>query len=324
MPSEFEARSRAFLRAHHPTLLDAHGARLRENWARVRQDRAASALRDFLADLPSSGWRFDIHDDAPRFQHPDVASLNESQLAALQAMSPWRKGPWDFAGTRIDAEWRSELKWHRILDLLPPLDGEHVIDVGSNNGYYAHRLLHHGARSVLALDPTALYVHQALAAEGLMPERPVVTIPDGLELLAFMPRSASLILLMGILYHHSDPLYVLRLCSDALAAKKHLLIETIVLPGEEPTALFVPRRYAGAKGFYWLPTLSCLKAWIQRANLRVVAELPPVPTREVEQRSTRWREGASLAEGLMESDPSRTIEGHPAPQRVALLCTRGA
>lgn len=323
MTIDFEARSQEFLARCFPHHASALEARVAPHWEALRQDRAFARAQAFLAALPSTGWSYAVNDHAPTWSHPEVPALPAAALQALKELNPWRKGPLTFANTRIDAEWRSELKWERILPLLPPLEGQHIIDVGSNNGYYGHRLLDHGATSVLGLDPQKIYVSQALCAEGLMPERPVVTLPVGLEVLETLPRSASIVLLMGILYHHPDPLSVLRVATAALAPKGQLLIETIIIEGDAPTALFVPKRYTGAKGFYWLPTRSCLHAWIQRANLRVLSELAPVPTSSVEQRTTAWREGESLHEGLDPNDHSQTIEGHPAPQRVALLCARG-
>lgn len=323
MTIDFEARSQDFLARCFPHHASALEARVAPHWEQVRNDPAFAQAQAFLRALPTSGWQYDEHDHAPTWTHAQVPELPSAAVQALQALIPWRKGPLNFAGTHIDAEWRSELKWQRILPLLPPLEGQHVIDVGSNNGYYGHRLLFHGAASVLGLDPQKIYVSQALCAEGLTPERPIATLPVGLEVLDALPRSASLILLMGILYHHSDPLSVLRLAADALAPKGRLLVETIIIEGEDSTALFVPQRYTGAKGFYWLPTRRCLNAWIQKANLRVLTELEPVPTDRVEQRTTAWRSGDSLHEGLDPNDLSRTIEGHPAPQRVALLCARG-
>lgn len=323
MTLDFEARSRAWLRRSFPDRSATLNARLAPRWQALKHDRAFQQTQSFLDNLPDDGWSFSIVDGALCFEHPNVDALPDTAVQALQDLRPWRKGPWSFASTRVDAEWRSELKWDRIVELLPPLEQQHVIDVGSNNGYYAQRLLEHGAASVLALDPQHIYVAQALCAEGLLPERPVLTVPDGLDLLEDLPRSASLILLMGILYHHSDPLHVLRLCANALLTNGRVLIETIIIPGASSEAIFVPKRYAGAKGFYWLPTESCLRAWIQRANLRIVEELPAVPTSAVEQRSTDWRFGDSLPEGLDPNDPSRTIEGHPAPQRIAFLCARG-
>src|SRR5699024_5558842 len=120
------------------------------------------------------------------------------------------------------------------------------------------------------------------------------------------PRSASLMFLMGILYHRTDPLETLRLCAQALDRGGKLLIETIIIPGQDSSAIFVPKRYAGAKGFYWLPTERCLHAWIRRSNLRVLEQSEAIPTTSEEQRSTHWRHGDSLPEGLDPTNPRKT------------------
>lgn len=36
---------------------------------------------------------------------------------------PWRKGPFSLYGVEIDTEWRSDLKWDRVLPHLSPLAG---------------------------------------------------------------------------------------------------------------------------------------------------------------------------------------------------------
>jgi tRNA (mo5U34)-methyltransferase len=42
-----------------------------------------------------------------------------------------------------------------------------------------------------------------------------------------------------------------------------------------------------------------------------------------EQRRTTWMPFESLAHALDRNDPSRTVEGYPAPRRVAIIATRG-
>ena len=44
----------------------------------------------------------------------------------LEAFIPWRKGPFSVFGVEVDAEWRSERKWARLLPELPDLTGKTV------------------------------------------------------------------------------------------------------------------------------------------------------------------------------------------------------
>lgn len=323
MTVPLQTRARDAVHRYFPALPDAFFQQLSSGWAHIEQQTPNASAQKFLQALPQGGWSCGIRNDSPTFTHPACPTLPSSALDALRELKPWRKGPWTFADTQIDAEWQSDQKWARITSLLPDLADQTILDVGSNNGYYAQRLLEAGAGAVFGLDPVPLYVAQAWCAEGLIPERPAYTLPIGIESLAWMPQCASLILLMGILYHRSDPIAALQSCLHALKPRGHILIETIIIPGQEDTALFVPKRYAGAKGFYWLPTLSCLQSWTRRSNLRILAQTDAIPTTADEQRSTNWRVGDSLPEGIDPNDPTRTIEGHPAPLRIALLCARG-
>lgn len=291
-------------------------------WAEIDTDRHTPAVQAFTESLPLNGWSIQTLGVTPTLVHEDLSELPAPALAALEALKPWRKGPYGVLDTTIDAEWRSDLKWERVAPLLPDLAGKVVVDIGSNNGYYAHRMAEADVAAVFCVEPTSLYVAQALCFEALVETSPSTTVPVGLDILGLMKRDVDVMLLMGILYHHTDPLHVLRLCAQALRAGGTLIVETIIIEGEGSTALFVPGKYTGAKGFYWLPTLECLQTWVRRAGLRIVETLDAVATTRDEQRVTVWRGGeASLPEGLDPNAPSKTIEGHPAPQRIALKCT---
>ena len=41
----------------------------------------------------------------------------------LQALGPWKKGPFNILGHAIDAEWQSQLKWQRLKPFLGDLRG---------------------------------------------------------------------------------------------------------------------------------------------------------------------------------------------------------
>ena len=48
----------------------------------------------------------------------------------LTELKPWRKGPWEIMGTHIDSEWRSNLKWDRLLPNLPKMQDKVRIEKG--------------------------------------------------------------------------------------------------------------------------------------------------------------------------------------------------
>ena len=54
--------------------------------------------------------------------------------AGLRALQPWRKGPFDLYGVHIDSEWRSDLKFARLLAAGVDFAGKHILDVGCGSG----------------------------------------------------------------------------------------------------------------------------------------------------------------------------------------------
>jgi len=134
-----------------------------------------------LSDAGLDNWRPEIeapirgrfsdsaHGDFSRWQRaleqlrasrPDC---RENIRELLLSLAPWRKGPFDVAGITIDSEWRSNMKWARLMDAIAPLEQRRVLDVGCGNGYYARQMQAAGARCVIGVDPALLYVMQFLA-----------------------------------------------------------------------------------------------------------------------------------------------------------------
>ena len=80
-------------------------------------------------DAVTIGSPEDLQEDQPQ----DLANT-------LMSLHPWRKGPWNFFGVDLDAEWRSNLKWDRLKQATSPLRDRLVLDIGSGNGYYSYRM----------------------------------------------------------------------------------------------------------------------------------------------------------------------------------------
>jgi tRNA (mo5U34)-methyltransferase len=279
------------------------------------------AWRDQLADLVQHRLSPDSHGDFRKWQHALNELLDEPENTsrvrdALATLSPWRKGPFDLGKITIDAEWRSNLKWDRLLPGIASLEGRTILDVGCGNGYYAFRMKEHGARAVVGVDPTVLYVMQFLAVQRFLQVPDVFVLPLRLDDLPEDPHSFDTTFSMGVLYHQRSPLEHLRALLGTLRPGGQLVLETIYLPGDESSACTPPDRYARMRNVWLLPTIAELTTWLSRSGFRDIEIANQCRTTTDEQRSTEWMAFDSLAQALDPEDPNRTVEGWPAPRRV--------
>ncbi|MEL6871151.1 MAG: tRNA 5-methoxyuridine(34)/uridine 5-oxyacetic acid(34) synthase CmoB [Pseudomonadota bacterium] len=251
-------------------------------------------------------------------------TLDDAQHAQLrdnlQALRPWRKGPFRFATIDIDTEWRSDWKWQRIAPALGSLQGHRVLDVGGGNGYFSFRCAGAGAASVLNVDPTLLFYAQFLAAHHFLGTRTVRMVPTTFEALPGL-EPFDTVLSMGVLYHRRSPFDHLADLRKRLKPGGQLVLETLVIEGG-PTDVLVPAsRYARMRNVYFLPSVAALKIWLERGGFANVTVADVTPTTIEEQRSTDWMPFESLAQSLDPHDSALTIEGYAAPLRATLTAT---
>lgn len=245
----------------------------------------------------------------------------ESLRETLMRLRPWRKGPLRLGGVDIDSEWRSDWKWARIAPHID-LSGCSVLDVGCGNGYYGLRMLGAGARFVVGIDPTVLYVMQWLACRNFSGPLPYFVLPLALE---DLPGGApaggfDAVFSMGVLYHRREPQRHLERLRALLRPGGTLVLETLVLPAAEDSGLLALRgRYARMPNVHSIPGVAVLQGWMEAAGFGAVRLVDRTATSVREQRSTPWMPFESLQEALDPTDRTRTVEGHPAPVRAMLL-----
>lgn len=244
----------------------------------------------------------------------------EQIRARLQGLMPWRKGPFLVHGIDLDSEWRSDMKWNRIKQVIAPLNGRTVLDVGSGNGYYAFRMKSAGAARVIGIDPTLLFVCQFLALQKLSAAKKIHILPLRLNELPAEAKSFDTTFSMGVLYHQREPAAHLSQLRGTLRSAGELILETLILPGDELTVLQPETRYARMRNVWHLPTIPALIKWLEQAGFGNVQVADISATTIDEQRTTPWMTFESLAEALDPDDPSRTVEGLPAPTRAVLTC----
>lgn len=284
-----------------------------ESWRRDTEELIRTRLSD-TAHGDFAAWRRSIE---------ILRTLDPQQTQdihdALLSLTPWRKGPFEVAGITIDSEWRSNLKWARIKDAIAPLAGRNILDVGCGNGYYAQQMSAAGAKTVIGVDPTLLYVMQFLAVNHFIGAANVFVLPLRCSELPQNKRAFDSCFSMGVLYHQRSPFEHLRELRGMLRPAGQLILETIFVPGEESYACTPSDRYARMRNVWLLPTISELKTWLLRSGFKDIEIIDQSVTSVDEQRSTAWMTFESLAAALDPEDPGKTIEGWPAPRRVVVL-----
>jgi putative methyltransferase len=237
----------------------------------------------------------------------------------LKQLMPWRKGPYHLHGIHIDTEWRSDFKWERILPHIAPLKDRTILDVGCGSGYHMWRMVGEGAKMVVGIDPTELFLCQFEVVRKLLGnDRRANLIPLGIE--QMQPLSAfDTVFSMGVLYHRKSPLDHLSQLKAQLMKGGELVLETLVIDGDVNTCLVPADRYAKMKNVYFIPSVPCLINWLEKVGFKNVRCVDQAVTTLEEQRKTDWLENESLVDFLDPTDHSKTIEGLSAPKRAVIL-----
>jgi len=268
---------------------------------------------------------FDLKSDAITIGKSSDLSTNQAKQLreSLMAFHPWRKGPWNYFGMEIDTEWRSDLKWDRIKQSISPLKGRLVLDVGCGNGYYSYRIAGEEAKLALGADPFLLYVLQSLLARRYLPRScPAFVVPLGIEMLPSHLPFFDTVLSMGVLYHRRSPLDHLLELRGLLRENGELVLETLVIDGDEGQTLLPKGRYAKMRNTWCIPSCLTLERWLERCGFQNIRLANLSTTTFEEQRSTDWMTFDSLDTFLDPDDSSKTIEGYPAPKRAIFVANR--
>ncbi len=318
---------------YSPLLRQLRGTQL-ERWADLLPDQLEQAFRqrlhgDFprwmecvrqLPMIPADQIDLNSGTVAVRSNQPPNAQIQRQTEDLLRQLHPWRKGPYDIHGIRIDTEWRSDWKWDRLAPHIAPLEGRRVLDVGCGNGYHCWRMAGAGAGLVIGIDPTQLFLAQFLALRWFLgDEWPVHLLPLGVEAVPENLEGFDTVFSMGVLYHRRSPLDHLFELKGCLRAGGELVLETLVVDGEEDRVLVPKGRYAKMRNVWFIPSPATLAQWLQRCGFHHIRIVDVTTTRIDEQRSTDWMRFESLPDYLDSDDRSRTVEGYPAPRRAILI-----
>lgn len=252
----------------------------------------------------------------------DISDGNRSRMIALlKHFMPWRKGPFDLFGEHLDTEWRSDWKWERVLPHIDSLENKHVLDVGCGSGYHLWRMLGENAKLVVGIDPTPLFLAQFYAIKHFYGEAKAHMLPLGIEQMPTL-NGFDTVFSMGVLYHRRDPIQFLTELKNQLASGGQLVLETLVIDGDENAVLMPTGRYAQMRNVWFLPSTPALTIWMSRLGFTDIKVVDESVTTIDEQRSTPWMTNLSLVDFLNPDDHSKTVEGYSAPKRAVLIARK--
>lgn len=292
-----------------------------------RQHGKREGWQQLLEQLPPvSASKINLSNDCLQIGLAEDCSKADKSilLASLKQLTPWRKGPYNLFGLHIDTEWRSDWKWQRLQSHIAPLKNRYVLDVGCGNGYHMWRMRAEGAECVIGLDPSQFFLTQFQVFKHYIgDDQPVHLLPlKSEELPAFKCRGFDTVFSMGVLYHRRSPIDHLAELKSYLRSGGELILETLIVDGDEQTALIPQDRYAKMRNVWFLPSTDMLVLWLERLNFINIRVVDVTVTSIEEQRSTEWMEYESLSDFLDPNNSSLSDEGYPAPKRAIILCNK--
>jgi tRNA (mo5U34)-methyltransferase len=275
-------------------------------------------------NLPEfSDINYDLNSDSVLINSNECDDIQRQKIKQqLLELKPWRKGPFNLFNLDIDTEWRSNWKWDRFKDQIKPLDNKLVLDIGCGNGYYGWRMLGQGAKYVVGMDPTLLFLMQFLAVKKYLPDLNLDILPFGVESLPDTPLNFDTVFSMGVIYHRRQPMEHLKQLLNCLKPGGELVLETLVYDTDKPVALVPKKRYAKMNNVWSIPSCSLLSEWAEEIGFKNIRIIDVTRTTTEEQRQTDWMTFESLCDFLDKQDNNKTIEGHLAPIRAILLAEK--
>ena len=272
-------------------------------------------LQEAVASLPTLPASLITLDNIVAVDFETVSKEQERLLLEVaKKLKPWRKGPFRLGEMLIDSEWQSFMKYN-LLEPHFNLKDKVVGDIGCNNAYYLFRMLSHKPKKLVGFDPSAITYSQFQFINHFI-QSDIVYELLGVEHVEFYEHRFDLLFCLGVLYHRSDPVAMLKSLYRGLNDGGELILDTFMIDGEDEIALTPQDRYSKIPNIYFIPTVNALKNWCYRAGFESIDVLDITKTSSQEQRKTQWIDTQSLEDFLDPTDDTKTIEGYPAPKRV--------
>ncbi|SLM31024.1 tRNA (mo5U34)-methyltransferase [Desulfamplus magnetovallimortis] len=302
----------------------------------LKYTRAMEQLPDYI--IPSSIMvnkdRIEIGktNDIPEEKRPQLLAQIKSTLLQF---SPWRKGPFELFGIHIDTEWQSNIKWNRLINEISNLKNRRILDIGSSNGYYMFRMSAHAPWMVLGVEPQHTFYYQYLALQKYLNLDNLFCLPITFDELPVMKNYFDTVFCMGVLYHRPSPVEMLKRIHSIMKKGGELVLENLIIEKSNnlmgansdfslgnnslPLCLFPENRYAKMRNVFFIPNIKAMESWLERTGFTDIRCVDISKTDMDEQRKTEWIETESLQDFLDPENPSKTVEGYPAPVRAIFI-----
>lgn len=272
-----------------------------------------ASLRHKIASIPKDKYNITIN-DIIKIESSDI-EYKEDIINLAYELKPWRKGPFQIFDNLINSEWNSSIKYNIIKNHLN-INNKIVADIGCNNGYYMFRMLELNPKKIIGFDPSAHCFCQFDFINHFIDSK-IKFEMLGIQDLTYYDIKFDTILCLGVLYHRTNPIDCLKILKQALNLNGELILDCLIIDSIKPIALS-PLSYAKMKNVYFIPSISALKNWLERANFKDIEIIATKKTNLNEQRKTEWINGESLESFLDKNNPAKTIEGYQAPKRIYL------
>ncbi|EPR3828627.1 tRNA 5-methoxyuridine(34)/uridine 5-oxyacetic acid(34) synthase CmoB [Campylobacter upsaliensis] len=242
---------------------------------------------------------------------------SQSSLIEKLALSlkPWRKGPFKIDDLFIDTEWQSFIKFDILKPFMCNIEDKIVADVGCNNGYYMFKMLEFSPKQIIGFDPSLKY-HLQFKLINALAKTNIKFELLGVEDLPNYAVKFDVIFCLGVIYHRSDPIKMLKDLKKALKLGGIVFLDTMYIESDEEIALVPQNTYSKIPNIYFVPSIKALKNWCLRADFKNFEVLATKKTDKEEQRKTAWIDSYSLENFLDPENENLTCEGYEAPKRV--------
>jgi tRNA (mo5U34)-methyltransferase len=172
----------------------------------------------------------------------------------------------------------------------------------------------------LGIDPGLLQLIQFWSIEKYINSGAAV-LPMGIQHLPNKMHCFDVVFSMGVFYHRKSPIEHIIQLANTIRNRGYLVLETLVVDGDEKTCLLPHGRYAQMRNVWFLPSVKMLEIMLKRNGFDDVRCVDVSETTIQEQRTTDWMKFHSLKD-FLNLNQTKTIEGYELPKRATFIARK--